>query len=114
MSLTGLLASPVLKAGLELVLPLVHDVLGGGRAADKVLAKVKLKALDIDGSRIAAAQKIIEADQEGNWLQRSWRPIAMFVFVGLLIYQVVLVSVVNAIFGADTIAPDAQLTYEII
>lgn len=114
MSLSALVASPVLKSAFELLLPVVHDVLGGGRNADKALAHIKLKALEIDGARIAAAHKIIMADQQGTALQRNWRPLAMFVFMGLLFYQVVLVTLVNALFGAGTIAPDAQLTHEII
>lgn len=114
MSLTAIIASPVVKAAFELLLPIVHDVLGGGRAADKLVQQIKLKSLEIDGQRIAAAQRIIQADQEGSPLQRNWRPIAMFVFLGLLIYQVVIVSLVNAIFGAETIPQDSALIQSII
>lgn len=114
MSITAALASPLIKSAFELLLPVVHDVLGGGRTADKALAQIKLKAMDIDGARIAASHKIIMADQQGTALQRNWRPIAMFVFMSLLVYQVVIVTIVNATFGTNTIAPDAQLTHEII
>jgi hypothetical protein len=114
MSLTAIIASPVIKAAFELLLPIVHDVLGGGRAADKIVQQIKLKSLEIDGERIAAAQRIIQADQDGSPLQRNWRPIAMFVFMGLLVYQVVIVSIINAIFGAGTIPQDSALIQSII
>lgn len=135
MSLTAIstaLASPVLKAGLELLLPVVHDVLGGGKAADRIVSKVKLKALEIDGTRIVAQHDILKRDLEGNWLQRSWRPISMFVFMFILVHHVVTIPIINAIFRSEllalcdpelvksgrcdtnVIAPDAQLVYKII
>lgn len=113
MSLSALIASPILKSALELVLPIVHETLGGGRTADKIVGKIQLKSLEIDGKRIAAQQSILMRELEGSWIQRSWRPVAMFVFIGLLIYQVIIVTVINA-FWPDTIKPDAQLTLEII
>lgn len=114
MSIAALVTSPLLKTALELVLPIVHDVAGGGRTADALVSKIQLKSLEVDGKKIAAQQQILKAELEGNTLQRNWRPIAMFVFMALLVYQVVVVSALNAIFGADTVPQDAQLVYKII
>lgn len=107
------IGAPLLKTALEIFLPIVHDVLGGGNTADKVVRRIRLKALDIDGELIAARSRALQAELEGSWLQRNWRPIAMFVFLFLLVWMVVVVPIINSIWP-DLIAPDAQLVYKII
>ena len=113
LSLGALIASPILKSSLELLIPVVHDVLGGGKAADKIVGRIQLKALEIDGKHIAAQQAVLEKELDGNWLQRSWRPIAMFVFVFLLVWQMMFIPLINAVWP-DSIIADAKLTYQII
>ncbi len=119
MSIAALIASPLLKSALELVLPVVHDVLGGGKTADKVIARIQLKSLEIDGKQIAAQQSVLMKELDGSWMQRNWRPIAMLVFVALLVYHIIIVSLVNAIWGVGTIPLDnvsivGSVQYEII
>ena len=106
-------ASPLLKTAMNLLLPVVHDVLGGGRAADKIVSRIKLKALDIDGKRIVAQQQVLKAEMEGNWLQRNWRPIAMMVFLFILVFQTILVPIIG-IWYPLALKQDAQLIYEVI
>jgi len=113
MSVAALVASPLLKTALELVLPVVHDVLGGGRMADKALAQIQLKSLEIDGKRIAAQQQVLKSELEGSTLQRNWRPIAMIVFLVILVFQTIIVPIVGVWFP-NTLKQDAQLIYEVI
>ena len=113
MSLAAVIASPLLKSAMELLLPVVHDVLGGGKAADKLVGQIKLKAMELDGERIAAQQQILRAELEGSWIQRNWRPIAMMTFVFILCFQTVVIPVVNA-FYPDAISQDMMLVYKVI
>ncbi len=108
------LTSPLVSAALKVVLPLVHDVLGGGVTADKIVGRIKLKALDIDGEQIAAQQQILKAELEGSWLQRNWRPIAMLVFVFLVFFQLCIIPIANAIWGTGTLVFNESVTLKII
>jgi len=49
--------------------------------------KNKLSSIILDSSyKIISVQKdIILADSTGNWFQRSWRPLVMLVFAGLVV-----------------------------
>lgn len=106
--------SPLVASALKLLLPILHDVLGGGAVADKIIGRVKLKALDIDGQQIAAQQQILKAELEGSWLQRNWRPIAMLVFVFLVFFQLFIIPVSNAIWGTGTLVFNETVTVKII
>ena len=113
MSIGALITSPILKSALELVLPLVHDVLGGGEFADTAISNIQIKSLEIDGKRIAAQQQVLKAELEGNWIQRNWRPCAMFVFMFILVFHTVLVPIINALW-VDKIETDKRLIMEVI
>lgn len=55
------------------------------KAAEIKLA-LQVKVLDIFQTELATARDIIVAEaQGGSWLQRSWRPITMLIFVGLVV-----------------------------
>lgn len=114
MALGALVTSPLLKSALELLLPIAYDAIGGGKNGDKLVSRIQLKALEVDEKTIEAQSSALKAELSGSWIQRSWRPISMFVFMALLVYQVVIVSIINAIYGSGTIPANAQLTSEII
>lgn len=113
-AVTALATSPVLKSALNVLLPIVHEVLGGGAVADKIVGRIQLKALDIDGKRIAAQQQVLKAELEGNYLQRTWRPITMLTFAGIIFFQAVLVPISNAIWGTGTVIVDKEITLKIL
>ena len=52
---------------------------------DKIQAQVSTEIIHLQG-QVAQAQAAINlADaQGGNWLQRSWRPVSMWIFLGLV------------------------------
>ncbi|MDH4122389.1 MAG: holin family protein [Deltaproteobacteria bacterium] len=52
---------------------------------DKIQAQVSAEIIQLQG-QVAQAQAAINlADaQGGNWLQRSWRPVSMWIFLGLV------------------------------
>jgi len=74
------------------VIPLLTAVVG---IVDKLIpdpqaaaaAKVRLFELQQQGqlAELDAAGKIIVAEASGNWLQRSWRPLLMLTFGGLIV-----------------------------
>jgi len=73
--------------------PLLAPVLGG--LIDKLIpdpqaaaqAKIKMYELQQQGELKAldGAVQIIVAEAQGNWLQRSWRPIMMLTFTALIV-----------------------------
>lgn len=98
-ALGSAVAAPLLKHGMELLLPVVRDVVAGAfgeSAANRIVSEVKLRSLDIDGSLIAARAEAIQRDQGGTWLQRNWRPISMLVFVYMAFHIVVVGPVLDA------------------
>ena len=50
-------------------------------------AQVKLLAMQQSGelAELNAAVAVIVAEASGNWLQRSWRPLMMLTFTGLIV-----------------------------
>ena len=54
--------------------------------ADKLKAQLTFQVLQLNESELKSATSIIVAEAQGeSWLQRSWRPITMLVFVGLVV-----------------------------
>lgn len=58
-------------------------------AEEKMAAKATLIKLSTDLiSKITVeASSIIQTEAKGNWLQRSWRPITMLLFVFIVVYS---------------------------
>jgi len=78
----GAVAGPLLKGIFNTIDSVVDD--------DDMRAKLKndlqTKVLDGQAQEIEAAMKIVVAEaQGGSWIQRSWRPITMLVFVALIV-----------------------------
>lgn len=49
-------------------------------------ANVALKWMEMEGKLADLQGKIVQAEmQHGNWLSRSWRPIVMLTFLGLIV-----------------------------
>ena len=55
--------------------------------AARAEAQVKLLAMQQSGelAELNAAVAVIVAEASGNWLQRSWRPLMMLTFTGLIV-----------------------------
>ena len=55
--------------------------------AQRAEAQLKLIAMQHSGdlAELQAAVSVIVAEAAGNWLQRSWRPIMMLTFTGLIV-----------------------------
>lgn len=55
--------------------------------AEKAEVEVKAQAeiLKADFSALEQQMKVQMTEMQGNWLQKSWRPIVMLVFTGLIV-----------------------------
>lgn len=53
----------------------------------RAAAQLKLLEMQQQGSlaELQAAVAVLVAEAQGNWLQRSWRPIMMLTFTGLIV-----------------------------
>lgn len=87
------------------VLPGVFNIIDQ-KVADKDLAvqlkhELQMAALNGTLADTAAARDVIVAEAQGeSWIQRSWRPITMLVFVFIIFNNYVLVPYVSAFGGS--------------
>ena len=112
MSLLDILAGPV-KGLIGSVGGIIDDLHTSGE--EKAEARQKLAALEAAtliqlteaGKALVDAQRdVIVAEAAGeSWIQRSWRPIAMLVLLGLIVWTVIPASVFNLTLQWDAI-PD--------
>jgi len=56
---------------------------------DKARFKEELTRVVMDNTTKLAEQQaqVLQTEMTGNWLQRSWRPIVMLCFAGIIIYR---------------------------
>ena len=82
-----------LKAAISPITQLIDDVhtsdeerLALKNAAAKIEAEVGFKLLDYEKQLLTAQSNIVMAEANGgSWLQKSWRPITMLVFLALVV-----------------------------
>ena len=81
-SILGAVAGPLLKGLFGTIDQVVEDK----DLATKLKNDLQSKVLDGQAKEIEAAMKIVVAEaQGGSWIQRSWRPLTMLVFVALIV-----------------------------
>jgi hypothetical protein len=70
---------------LPAIISLVDKLIPDAKQASE--AKIKLYEMERAGELAAlqGAVSIIVAEAQGNWLQRSWRPVMMLTFTGLIV-----------------------------
>lgn len=64
----------------------VDEVVEDKDEANRLKAQLQSKVMDSTLVELESATKIIVAEaQGGSWIQRSWRPLTMLTFVGLIV-----------------------------
>lgn len=75
---------------------------------EKLMLKAKMleieketinKAVDLETKIVEAKKEIILAEANGSWVQRSWRPILMWVIIVIIANNFIFAPYLNAIFG---------------
>ncbi len=112
MGLFNLLAGPV-KGLIGSVGTIIDDLHTSGE--EKAEAKQKLAALEaatmlslaeVGKAFVEAQRDVIVAEAKGeSWIQRSWRPVAMLVLLGLIVWTVIPASIFDLELQWDAI-PD--------
>lgn len=112
MSIFSILGGPI-KGLVESVGSIIDSV--HTSEEEKLEAKAKLKALETEATAqilshaetlFKSQRDVIVAEAQGeSWIQRSWRPVAMLVLLGLIVWTVVPASVFNLTLQWDAI-PD--------
>lgn len=73
----------------QLIIPAITSILGKLVPDPAERARMQLQLLQMQSSgdlaELQAAVSIIVAESSGNWLQRSWRPVVMLTFAGLVV-----------------------------
>lgn len=71
------------------VLPSLLALVGKLIPDPEARAKAQLQLLEMqqrgDLAELQAAVSVLVAEASGNWLQRSWRPVMMLTFTGLIV-----------------------------
>lgn len=74
---------------LQALLPALAAILGKLIPDPEQRAAAQLRLLELHQGgqlqELQAAVSIIVAEASGNWLQRSWRPLMMLIFTGLIV-----------------------------
>lgn len=73
----------------QLMIPAVSSILGKLIPDPAERARMQMRLLELQASgglaELQSAVSIIVAESSGNWLQRSWRPVVMLTFAGLVV-----------------------------
>lgn len=73
----------------SLILPAITGIIDKLIPDPKAAAEAKLRIMEMQQAgelkQLDAAMQIIVAEAQGNWLQRSWRPIMMLTFTSLIV-----------------------------
>lgn len=73
----------------QLIIPAVSSILGKLIPDPAERARLQMRLLELQSSgglaELQAAVSVIVAESSGNWLQRSWRPLVMLTFAGLVV-----------------------------
>ena len=67
------------------VLDIVDDVVEDKDEANRLKFQIQRQLIETKSSELEAQAKIVLAEAQGSWLQRSWRPLLMVVFAGLVV-----------------------------
>ena len=67
------------------VLDIVDDVVEDKDEANKLKFQIQKKLMESKTTELEAQAKIVLAEAQGSWLQRSWRPLLMVIFAGLVV-----------------------------
>ena len=111
MSLTALI--PMLGPVLELVERIVPD------PKDRLELEARLAdyAQESEARIVEARAQVVSAEAQGSWLQRAWRPIFMFVCMGLLGWHAIALPILAVSLGVSlnemiglTLVPDGLWT----
>ena len=102
-----LAALPVIGTILERVIGVVDQAVEDKDQANKLKAELQAQLMGLDYAalekEIQAQADIIVAEAKGDsWLQRSWRPITMLVFVFIIANNYILFPYLS-LFGAKTV-----------
>ena len=106
MSIFDILAGPVkgLVSGIGGIIDNLHTSEEEKLAAKQKLSELEagtLLSLTAAGQTLVNAQRdVLVAEAKGAWLQKSWRPITMLVFVFIIFNNYVLVPYVTAFGGS--------------
>lgn len=73
----------------QVILPSIFGIVDKLIPDPKEAADAKLKVMQMQQSgqlkELEGAVSILTAEMQGNWLQKSWRPILMLVFAALIV-----------------------------
>lgn len=100
-----------------MAIPIIGDIIQavtgiGGKVIDKIAGdkisekdkqelqnNLAIELLKADWSQVQKQFDVIIAEAQGNWLQKSWRPILMLAIVAIVVNNYILFPYVN-LFGA--------------
>ena len=76
------------------ILDIVKQVIPDKEEQQRIEASLQSAAMESDARFAEAQAKVVAQEAEGNWMQRSWRPILMFLLMCILIWHAVAVPLI--------------------
>ena len=63
--------------------------------------ELQAAAMESDARLAEAQSRVIVAEAEGNWLQKSWRPVLMFLLMAVLVWHMMFLPFIAYALGAQ-------------
>lgn len=61
--------------------------------------ELRQAAITADAEFAKAQSEVIQKEAAGSWMQRSWRPILMFLLMGVILWHMIAVPMISAFTG---------------
>lgn len=75
----------------ELLAPIIDRVIPDPKEAARLKADLQTAAIEADTALVQGQAQVITAEAEGNWLQRSWRPVLMYFLMFIIGFHMIIV-----------------------
>ncbi len=108
--LQGLLGKAILGPLLPIIDKVIDRLIPDKAKAAEVKLQLQGEMMRAEADLAQAAASVVVAEATGHsWMQRNWRPLLMFLMMGMLVWFIVVIPLLSAIFGLGvlTVTRDA-------
>ena len=67
--------------------------------AEKLKAEMNMQLLTSGTEELKASARIIEAEAKAGWFASSWRPLLMYILIGILVLNYIISPIILALFS---------------
>jgi hypothetical protein len=67
--------------------------------AEKLKAEMNMQLLTSSTEELKASARIVEAEAKAGWFASSWRPLLMYILIGILVLNYIISPIILALFS---------------